>query len=90
VAQQASQVLTPLRDLFAAVFFVFFGLTTDASELLVMLGPAIALSAATMATKIATGYLAAVRGRIGVPGGGGPGSPSPRAGSSRSSLPVSP
>ena len=68
VAQQASQVLTPLRDLFAAVFFVFFGPTTDASELLVMLGPALALSAVSMTTKIATGYLAARRPRIGVPG----------------------
>ncbi len=68
VAQQASQVLTPLRDLFAAVFFVFFGLATDASALLLMLGPAIALSIATMATKVSTGYLAAKRAQIGVPG----------------------
>jgi CPA2 family monovalent cation:H+ antiporter-2 len=68
VAQQASQVLTPLRDLFAAVFFVFFGLATDASELLVMLGPAVVLSLATMTTKIATGYFAARRAHIGVPG----------------------
>ncbi len=68
VAQQASQVLTPLRDLFAAVFFVFFGLATDASKLLEMMGPAVALSVVTMATKVATGYLAARRARIGVPG----------------------
>ncbi|WP_345761990.1 cation:proton antiporter [Diaminobutyricibacter sp. McL0608] len=68
VAQQASQVLTPLRDLFAAVFFVFFGLATDAAELVVMLGPAVALSVVTMGTKIATGYVAARRARIGVPG----------------------
>ena len=32
VAANASQVLTPLRDLFAATFFVFFGLTSDRSE----------------------------------------------------------
>jgi CPA2 family monovalent cation:H+ antiporter-2 len=68
VAQQASQVLTPLRDLFAAVFFVFFGLATDATELVFMLGPALALSVVTMATKIATGYIAARRAGIGVPG----------------------
>ncbi|QJU53140.1 cation:proton antiporter [Herbiconiux sp. KACC 21604] len=68
VARQASQVLTPLRDLFAAVFFVFFGLATDARELLSMLVPAALLAAATMATKVATGYLAARRNGIGVPG----------------------
>jgi CPA2 family monovalent cation:H+ antiporter-2 len=68
VAQQASQVLTPLRDLFAAVFFVFFGLTTDATQLPVMLLPATVLAVVTMATKIASGYLAARRAGIGIPG----------------------
>jgi CPA2 family monovalent cation:H+ antiporter-2 len=68
VAQQASQVLTPLRDLFAAVFFVFFGLATDASELTAMLLPAAVLAVATMGTKVVTGYLAARRAGIGVPG----------------------
>ncbi|WP_066043173.1 cation:proton antiporter [Herbiconiux solani] len=68
VAHQASQVLTPLRDLFAAVFFVFFGLATDASELVSMLVPAALLAILTMATKVATGYLAARRGGIGIPG----------------------
>ncbi|WP_368496552.1 cation:proton antiporter [Herbiconiux sp. A18JL235] len=68
VAHQASQVLTPLRDLFAAVFFVFFGLATDARELLSMLVPAALLAALTLATKTATGYLAARRNGIGVPG----------------------
>ncbi|WP_431279260.1 cation:proton antiporter [Leifsonia poae] len=68
VAQQASQVLTPLRDLFAAVFFVFFGLATDASELLVMLLPAVVLAVVTLGTKVATGYLAARNAGIGIPG----------------------
>jgi CPA2 family monovalent cation:H+ antiporter-2 len=68
VAQQASQVLTPLRDLFAAVFFVFFGLATDAGDLLVMLVPAAVLAAVTIATKVATGYIAASRAGIGLPG----------------------
>ncbi|WP_382306757.1 cation:proton antiporter [Herbiconiux sp. UC225_62] len=68
VAQRASQVLTPLRDLFAAVFFVFFGLTTDAGELTAMLLPAALLAVATMATKVASGYIAARRAGIGVPG----------------------
>ena len=68
VAQEASQVLTPLRDLFAAVFFVFFGLATDASELLEMLLPAVVLAVVTLATKIATGYIAARSAGIGIPG----------------------
>ena len=65
VAHSASQLLTPLRDLFAAIFFVFFGLATDSSELLRMLLPAALLAAATMATKTLTGYLAAKRAGIG-------------------------
>ncbi|WP_353807140.1 cation:proton antiporter [Agromyces sp. SYSU T00194] len=65
VAHSASQLLTPLRDLFAAIFFVFFGLATDSSELLRMLLPATLLAVATMATKTLTGYLAAKRAGIG-------------------------
>ncbi len=68
VAHSAQEVLSPLRDLFAAVFFVFFGLATDATKLPAMLVPGILLAIVTMATKAATGYLAARRAGIGVPG----------------------
>ncbi|MWB98897.1 cation:proton antiporter [Agromyces seonyuensis] len=68
VAREAESVLTPLRDLFAAMFFVFFGLTTDAGQLLAVLLPAVVLAIVTMATKVLTGYLAARRAGIGVPG----------------------
>lgn len=68
VAESAREVLTPLRDLFAAVFFVFFGLATDASELAKVILPGAILTAVTMATKILTGYIAARRAGIGVPG----------------------
>lgn len=68
VADSAQEVLSPLRDLFAAVFFVFFGLATDATKLPAMLLPGIGLAALTMATKVATGYIAAHRAGIGVPG----------------------
>lgn len=60
-AEHAARVLTPLRDLFASVFFLFFGLTTDPADLVVMIVPAIALAVVTMATKLLTGYLAARR-----------------------------
>jgi CPA2 family monovalent cation:H+ antiporter-2 len=68
VARHAQQMLTPLRDLFASVFFLFFGLSTDPADLLPMLLPALALAAVTMATKLLTGYLAARRSRIGEAG----------------------
>ena len=38
-AKHAQRVLTPLRDLFAAVFFLFVGLSTDTRELIPMLVP---------------------------------------------------
>jgi len=68
VAHTAQEVLTPLRDLFAAFFFVFFGLATDASKIPSVLLPGAILAVVTMATKILTGYLAAKRAGIGIPG----------------------
>ena len=61
-------MLTPLRDLFAAVFFVFFGLSTDPGDLVPMIVPAIILAVVTMATKVLTGYIAARRAGIGEAG----------------------
>lgn len=68
VAHNATQLLSPLRDLFAAVFFVFFGLNTDPRAIPPVLLPAIALAVVTMATKVLTGYLAARRVGIARPG----------------------
>src|SRR5690606_1476103 len=68
VARKAQEVMSPLRDLFAAVFFVFFGLATDATTLPAMLLPGIVLAVITIGTKVATGYYAARRAGIGVPG----------------------
>lgn len=58
-AQNASRLLEPLRDLFAALFFVVFGLNTDPRDIPPVLGVAIALAAVTAATKIVTGWWAA-------------------------------
>src|SRR5215207_233392 len=55
VAANASQVLTPLRDLFAAMFFLFCGLRTDSAELISMLPVALGLAAVTILTKLVTG-----------------------------------
>ncbi|MEV4662396.1 cation:proton antiporter [Micromonospora echinofusca] len=68
VAHHATELLTPLRDLFAAVFFVFFGLVTDPRDIPPVLLPALALAIVTMGTKTLTGYLAARRVGIGEPG----------------------
>ncbi|MFY1674215.1 cation:proton antiporter [Plantactinospora sp. WMMB334] len=68
VAHNATELLSPLRDLFAAVFFVFFGLVTDPRAIPPVLLPALALAVITMATKVLTGYLAAKRVGIGLPG----------------------
>lgn len=64
VAEGAGNLLTPLRDLFAAVFFVFFGLHTDPADIPPVLAPALALAVVTTLTKIATGYWAARRAGI--------------------------
>ncbi|MCW6003311.1 cation:proton antiporter [Micromonospora sp. CPCC 205371] len=65
LAHTARELLTPLRDLFAAVFFVFFGLQTDPSDLPPVTALALGLALLGMATKYATGWLAARRAGIG-------------------------
>lgn len=67
-AQTATRVLEPLRDLFAAMFFVVFGLNTDPGSIPPVIGFAVLLAVVTTATKIFTGAWAANRlgiGRLG-------------------------
>lgn len=68
VAESASSLLTPLRDLFASVFFVFFGLQTDARQIPPVLLVAIGLGLVTTITKIGVGMWAAKRVGISLPG----------------------
>jgi CPA2 family monovalent cation:H+ antiporter-2 len=68
VSENAQQLLSPLRDLFAAVFFVFFGLQTDPHAIPAVIGPAVALAAVTVATKTASGAWAARRAGISILG----------------------
>ena len=65
VAHGARQIFTPLRDLFAAVFFVFFGLQTNPGEIPPVLGVALALAVVSAITKIAVGWWAAKKAGIG-------------------------
>ena len=64
VAESARALLTPLRDLFAAVFFVFFGLHTDPSAIPPVALTAVALGVVSILTKIATGWWAAKRAGV--------------------------
>ena len=61
MAHQTSRLLTPLRDLFAAIFFFFFGMEVNPRTLLPVLPVALALAVITSGTKISTGYWAAKR-----------------------------
>ena len=65
---KADTLLTPLRDLFAAVFFVFFGLSTDPRDIPEVLLVAVLLGLVTAGTKLLGGWWAARRLGIGGPG----------------------
>lgn len=68
VADRARAVLGPLRDLFAAIFFVAFGLSTDPGALVPVLPAVLLLALVTAGTKVATGWFAARRDGVAVPG----------------------
>lgn len=59
VQARASAIVGPLRDLFAATFFVFFSFSVDPAELVDVLAPAAALAAAGVAGKVLSGWWAA-------------------------------
>ncbi len=64
-AERARGVLRPLRDLFASLFFLSFGLSTAPAELTPFLPAALALALVTSLTKIGTGIYAAGRDGVG-------------------------
>ncbi|MFI7638020.1 cation:proton antiporter [Nonomuraea sp. NPDC049400] len=64
LAEDAHALLAPLRDLFAAVFFVFFGFQTDPAKILPVAGLAALLALVSMVTKLITGAYAARRAGI--------------------------
>lgn len=59
VAETARRRLDPLREVLAAVFFTYFGLSTDPADLPAVLLPALALAVITIGTKYLTGWYAA-------------------------------
>lgn len=67
LTSQARDLLLPLRNLFAAVFFVFFGLELDPGLIPGVAVTASALAVVTMGTKIVTGWMAGSRVGLSTP-----------------------
>ncbi len=64
IVKQTERLLGPLRDLFAATFFLFFGLQIDPTTLPPVLLLALGLGLFTTATKLFSGFWAARRAGI--------------------------
>jgi CPA2 family monovalent cation:H+ antiporter-2 len=64
LTEQSHRLLAPLRDLFGATFFFFFGLEIDPRSLRPVLLTAVALAVVTTLTKVATGYWATRSGNV--------------------------
>jgi CPA2 family monovalent cation:H+ antiporter-2 len=65
VADRAQHLIRPLRDLFAATFFLFFALGIAPSSLLAMLWMAVGLWVVGVVGKVLTGWWAARQAGIG-------------------------
>jgi CPA2 family monovalent cation:H+ antiporter-2 len=68
VQTRAAALIGPLRDLFAAVFFLFFSFQIRPGDVARSIAPALALAAVCSAGKFATGWLAAKRAGVGPAG----------------------
>lgn len=68
VRDRAVELIEPLRDLFAATFFVFFSFQIEPSSLIGAVAPAAGLTVVTALTKLVSGSVAARRRGVG-PGG---------------------
>ncbi|HEX2056981.1 MAG TPA: cation:proton antiporter [Actinomycetota bacterium] len=67
-AEASYPLLSPMRDLFAAMFFAFVGLSVDPASIPPVLLPAAGLALLTLVTKALTGWLGAARAGVGVRG----------------------
>ncbi len=61
IADRVRKILSPLRDLFAAIFFLFFGLQIDPAILPPVLLPAVGLGLLTTLSKLISGWWSARR-----------------------------
>jgi CPA2 family monovalent cation:H+ antiporter-2 len=65
VQHRAGALVGPLRDLFAAVFFLFFSFQIRPGDLVGAALPALALAILAIASKVGTGWFAAARAGVG-------------------------
>jgi CPA2 family monovalent cation:H+ antiporter-2 len=65
VGERSMEMITPLKDLFAATFFLFFSFQIDPGDLVAALLPALGLAALTAVTKIGSAWFAAARAGVG-------------------------
>lgn len=68
VRERAEQLIGPLRDLFAATFFLFFSFQIEPSTVAEALLPACGLLVVTVVTKLVSGHVSAARNGIGPAG----------------------
>ena len=61
VQERASALIGPLRDLFAATFFLFFSFSVDPGDLARVLVPAVVLALLGILGKVVSGFVAAKR-----------------------------
>jgi monovalent cation:H+ antiporter-2, CPA2 family len=67
-AEAAHGLLSPMRDLFSAMFFAFVGLSVDPASIPPVLLPASLLAIVTLGTKFLTGWIGAARSGVGIKG----------------------
>lgn len=65
LADRVRSLVAPLRDLFAAAFFLAIGISVAPTSLIPLLPVAVALATVSALTKIGTGWYAAARGGAG-------------------------
>ncbi len=67
-ADRVQPLIEPVRDLFAALFFLFFAMQIDVRAIPGVAPVALALAIATAVTKFCSGYWAAKQAGVGLPG----------------------
>lgn len=65
VQHRASELVDPLRHLFAPIFFLYFSFGIDPGSLVDVVAPAFGLAIVTAATKLVSGWVAAARAGVG-------------------------
>ncbi len=64
IAERGRELLSPIRDVFGGLFFIFFGVQIDPASLPPVLLPAITIAIVTSASKVGTGWWAARRAGV--------------------------